>query len=151
MKNMFFLAGILAAAAFAPALAAGQPINLRAASPAEQLNEIRQALNTDDYSELTPEDRRTVLDLIGRMERQIGEGGIEALNEDRKVRLFNWQAAANTILVGAAEDSRLVCRREQKIGTRMMTTQCATVAQRRRMRDAAERELREMPRPGEMR
>ena len=151
MKNMFFLAGILAAAAFAPALAADQVINLRAASPAEQLNEIRQALNTDDYSELTPEDRRTVLDLIGRMERQIGEGGVEALNEDRKVRLFNWQAAANTILVGAAEDSRLVCRREQKIGTRMMTTQCATVAQRRRMRDAAERELREMPRPGEMR
>jgi len=151
MKNMFFLAGILAAAACAPALAADQVINLRAASPAEQLDQVRQALNTDEYSEITPADRRTVLDLIGRMESQIGEGGVEALNEDRRVRLFNWQAAANTILVGAAADSRLVCRREQQIGTRMMSTQCATVAERRRMRDAAEQHMRDKSRVSDRR
>lgn len=152
MKKSLLLTGILAAVAVAPAFAADQLINLQAAaSPAAQLNEIRLALNTEDYSEITADDRRTVLDLIGRMERQVGEGGVETLNEEHKVRLFNWQAQVNTILVGAAEDSRLVCRREQKVGTRMTTTQCATVAQRRKMREAAERELRAVPRTGEAR
>lgn len=151
MKKTLLLAGILAAAAFAPAFAADQPIDLRAASPAEQFDDIRKALATEDYAEITAADRRTVLDLMDRMERQLADRGVDDLDEHNRVRLFNWQEQANAILVGAAEDSRLVCRREKKVGTRFATTHCATVAERRRVREANQQQLREMPRQHERR
>lgn len=152
MKKTLLLAGVLAAFAFAPAVAEDEPpIDLQAASSAEQFDGIRKALNTEDYAEITSADRGTVLDLLNRMEEQLAGGGVDALNDDQKVRLFNLQDEANMILVGAAEDSRLVCRREKKVGTRFTTTHCATVAERRRVREDTQQQLREMPRQHERR
>lgn len=151
MKQTLFLAGILAAVVVAPAFAKDDPpIDLQLEAPAAQFDGIRQALDTEDYAEITAADRRTVLDLLDRMEEQLANG-VDALNEDQKVRLFNWQDQANMILVGAAEDSRLVCRREQKVGTRFKTTHCETVAERRRVREANQQQLRDMPRQHDIR
>jgi hypothetical protein len=138
--------GILAIALFSAAHASEQPIDLRANPHAEQLNGIRQALWTEKYAELTDEDRRTVLRLLEQMEAQLQGSGAEALNEDERVRLFNIQEQANSILIQAAEDSRLICRRERKTGSRFKTTHCATVAERREVRERSQQELREMPR-----
>src|SRR5690606_13393306 len=67
MNKTLLLTGILAAAAFAPAFAADQPIDVRAESPAAQFDDIRKALATEDYAEITAADRSTVLQLIDRM------------------------------------------------------------------------------------
>ena len=55
--------------------------------------------------------------------------------------LLNDQALVNTVLTQAADDSRLICSREQKVGTRFKTTVCETVAQRRERNEAAQRAL----------
>lgn len=145
MKQIMLLAGMLAAFVVAPALAADQPIELQvSSSPAAQFDAVRNALGTEDYAEITADDRRTVLDLLDRMEAEIGDGGVDALREDRKVQVFNWQEQINTILAGAHADSRVVCRRERAVGTRFATTNCATVAERRKAREEAHGRLRDM-------
>lgn len=146
MKKTLLVAGVAAVVALAPAFAVGQPIDLQSEAPAAQFDDIRKALNTEDYAEITATDRRTVLELIDRMERQIGEREVGDLSDEHKARLFNWQDEANMILVGAAEDSRLVCRRQGTVGTRFKTTHCETVAERRRVREANQQQLRDMPR-----
>ncbi|MEG3191345.1 hypothetical protein [Lysobacter sp. D1-1-M9] len=146
MRRGILVTGILAVALFNTAYAAEQPIDLRANPHAEQLSEIRQTLRTEKYAELSDEDRRTVLQLLEQMEMQLQDGGAEALNGGQRVRLFNIQEQANSILIQAAEDSRLVCRRERKTGSRFKTTHCATVAERREVRERTQQELREMPR-----
>lgn len=151
MKKALLLAALVVGAAVVPAFAADQPIDLQAQPPLEQFADVRKALTSEDYAEITTADRRTVLDLLDRMENLVGERSVDELSDEHRVRLFNWQDQANTILVGAAEDSRVVCRREKKVGTRFTTTHCETVAERRRVRDATQQQLREMPRHHERR
>lgn len=143
MKRSMLAGAILAFAVLGSAVAAGPPIDLEANAGVEQFDRIRSALDTEQYAEINANDRRTVLDLLGRMERQLGDAGMAALTEDQRLRLFNLQEQANVILTNAAEDSRLVCRRERKVGTRLATTECMTVAQRRQAQEHAQRQMRE--------
>ena len=48
----------------------------------------------------------------------------------------------------AREDSRLVCTREKQIGSLRSVSKCATVAERRRAREASQQEMFEMGRHG---
>lgn len=143
MKRMMLLAAVLAATVLGPAATAAEPIDLEANPRIEQFDGIRQALDTEQYAEITANDRRTVLDLLDRMQAQLEGGGLEAMSADQKARLFNLQEQANVILVNAAEDSRLVCRRERKVGTRLATTECLTVAQRRWAQEQAHQRMRD--------
>lgn len=126
---------------------ATEQIDLReGASPLEQIREIRGALGTEDYSEISADGRKTVLSLLDRMEELLQGRDVAALSEQHKARLFNDQEQVNAILTQAAEDSRMVCRREQVTGSHRKTTVCLTVAERRRIREKSQDQLRTMPR-----
>lgn len=152
MKQTRWWACVLGIAVLAPAFSEERPIELQASSsPAGQVRMVRESLDTEEYAGISERDRHLVLDLLDRIEAEVGAGSVESLSDDRKVRLFNWQDQANAILSGAREDSRMVCRREKNVGTRFAATRCATVAERRRMRAAAQQELRQVSRPPQLR
>lgn len=118
---------------------------------AQQAAKIRQDLAAPDvYSELAPADRETVLQLLERMDRSFGDAPSAAsLSPTAKTDLFNDQERINTLLSQAAEDSRVVCRRERPTGTRRSITSCTTVAEMRRSREEAIDNLRRLPRAPE--
>jgi hypothetical protein len=61
----------------------------------------------------------------------------------QRVELFNTQETVNRLLTRAAEDSRLVCKRERRTGSNYVTSACQTVADRRRQREAGAEALRQ--------
>lgn len=112
-----------------------------------QSTQIRQDLQTEKYSEITSADRARVLSLLDRIESNIGGvSNITKLSENAKVAVFNDQEQVNTILTGAAADSREVCRREIVVGSNRRVSTCLTVAERRRRAVRAQEELGDMQR-----
>ena len=94
------------------------------------------------YAEISQTDRIEVRNALNRIGDSLQRaGGVDQLSSDDKVRVINDQELVNTILTRAGEDSRLVCTREKKVGSHRATTQCHTVAQRRRMREESQQEL----------
>ncbi|MDR7067916.1 hypothetical protein J2X02_000733 [Pseudoxanthomonas japonensis] len=107
----------------------------------------RRAIETDlangeTYSELTSKDRVQVSEALDRIGALLSESGdIAGLGEAQKVRVFNDQELVNNILSQAADDSRLVCRREKQIGSNRVTTQCMTALQRDRQAEQARKTM----------
>ena len=96
---------------------------------------------TDRYSELTPRQREDLDAALDRMEHTLSTVTVIAdLKEEDKTRLYNDQELVNNVLTQAAEDSRMVCKREKKVGSHRYTNVCHTVAERRRMRESMQRE-----------
>lgn len=109
---------------------------------AETFNQQRAQLveeieSGDAYVEITAMQKREVNQSLDRMQSWLeSAGSVDSMTEDQRIRLLNEQEKINTMLTGVAEDSRLVCSREQSVGSRMRQTVCFTVAERRRRRDA---------------
>lgn len=94
------------------------------------------------YAEISQSDRIEVRNALNRIGDSLQRaGGVDQLSPEDKVKVINDQELVNTILTRAGEDSRLVCSREKKVGSHRATTQCHTVAQRRRMREESQQEL----------
>ena len=72
---------------------------------------------------------------------------MEGLNAQQKADVFNDQERINTLLTKALEDSRLVCRRERKVGSHRMITECMTVAERRQAYESAQKAMRDVKVP----
>lgn len=110
----------------------------------EQRQRILTDLETGEkYSEISQQDQRDVRSALDRIALEIDSAGsIGALGSDRRLRVFNDQELINTILTRAGEDSRLVCKREKSVSTRLPSTQCLTVAQRRKLREEAQDHMR---------
>jgi hypothetical protein len=146
------LKGMLAAAMVAcvvsgPLAAANKGAALDVRKPAgEQLAEIRSQLGDGKtYSEISAEDRSKVQVALARMELVLnGKSGVDELNGDQKVAVFNDQELVNSLLTKARDDSRMVCRREKQVGSNMPTNQCQTVAERRRQMDSNQRDFTRM-------
>jgi len=91
------------------------------------------------YGEISSHDRSKVRDALTRISETLGaEDDLATLREEKKTRIFNDQELINNILTKAGEDSRLICERVEKVGTHRTTTQCLTVAERRRLRDLSQ-------------
>ncbi|MGY1529584.1 hypothetical protein [Luteimonas sp. A649] len=136
----------MAALLFAgPALASkGASIDIAGkASFAEQREQVMADLaDGETYAELAPEDREKVVAGLGRMQRLLGtHASASELHPNDRATLMNEQEQVNNILTQASKDSRLVCNRETPVGTRMPTTVCRTVAERRRLQDDSRRNL----------
>jgi hypothetical protein len=116
-----------------------------AGSFADQVKAIEADLaDGETYSEISQEDRAAVQAALRRIADELAsEGSIEALSASEKAAVFNDQELANNILTKAGADSLLVCRREKKVGSHRTTTQCATVAERRRAADQTHDVLRD--------
>lgn len=108
----------------------------------DQQGDIRAAAEAGEgrYKDL-PEARKQelfvkqdrVLDLIE------GRSLTTELSELHQIELFNNLEAIQAI-VNAAEDERMICRRERPIGTNRPRTVCKTVAQRQADRESVERD-----------
>ena len=110
---------------------------------AAQKAAIESNLSDDLYSELSRNDRDAVRGALGRIEAAVaGKASISELDDATRVEVFNDQELINTILTQAAEDSRMVCRREKKLGSNMPTNVCMTVAERRRAMERAQDQTR---------
>ena len=102
------------------------------------------------YSEIRPQDRATVTRSLQTMLTMVknANGSVEQLNADEKVVFFNHQEAVRTILSGAEADSRMVCKRERRVGSQMVQSTCRTVAESRRQREDSRNRLSEFQQGG---
>lgn len=111
----------------------------------EQKKKIEEALaDGETYSEIKARDREQVSTALQRIATALTSAGtVEALDDKEKADVFNDQELVNNILTQAGEDSRLVCRREKRVGSHRVTTQCTTVGQRRREAEESQKALRD--------
>ena len=111
----------------------------------EQVELIQKQLDDGEtYAEIAAADRASVKESLARLAAIVNESGA-SLNPQQKTQLLNEQSTINQILSQAAADSRLVCRREAQIGSLRTTTQCKTVAERRRDAQEAQETMRRNP------
>jgi hypothetical protein len=134
--------GLMAFAAFASDVDVADPRPF-----GEQRAEIVQELSSGEkYAEITLENRSRVVSLLDEMGELIdAAGSVQALSPRDKVQVFNLQEEANEILTVAAKDSRMVCRRERRMGSNMPVNQCLTAAMRRQIHENARHTLRHSP------
>ena len=141
------LRGLLLVVLLAPVVAVAKPAEppLQASIPFQvQQQKVRADLQGDEvYREISPADRGRVIEALERMSQAIGAGTADALPVEKKVAVFNDQELINGILTKARDDSRLVCKREKRVGSQMPTTSCLTVAERDRMRRESEQHVRQ--------
>ncbi len=117
----------------------------------DQQQAILDDLRGEKYSEISPQDRKTVVQALERITARLADGATpQQLSESERVALYNDQSLVNTILTRAGEDSRVVCRREKTIGSQRAQNQCMTVAERRRQRNSAQDTLLEGRRTGKV-
>ena len=112
---------------------------------AEQKKNIEADIAAGEvYSEISQQNMRDVRGALERISVVLEEeGSVDKLSEAEKAAVFNDQELVNTLLTQASEDSRVICRREKKVGSHRTTTQCATVAERRRISEETTKALRE--------
>lgn len=107
---------------------------------------LKELQDGETYKEIAPDDRVAVHGALERIDRSISDAGdVDALSRDAKIAVFNDQELVNTLLTQAAEDSRLICRREKRTGSHRAVAHCMTVAERDRAREDALEELRRRP------
>ena len=131
------------------AMAADRQAN-REPGPSEfeaRLISIQEALDDGTtYGGISAIERREVLAALARIRTALGPSGdASRLSERRKLQVFNDQELINSILTGADNDSRVVCRREKKTGTHMASNQCMTVGERRQAAEHARDTLLRTP------
>ncbi|MFO3705155.1 hypothetical protein ACI6Q5_09215 [Xanthomonas codiaei] len=140
---------LLLCAAF-PALAASKaPVDLKAPRPfAEQAEQVRRDLSDGDtYAEIGADNRAKVLAALQRMQTALQASSDPAqLTPESSAAVFNDQELVNALLTKAGEESRMVCQRVRAVGSHLSTTQCMTVAERRRLRDGNKDELTRLQR-----
>ena len=124
-------------------------LNLGGSSFEEQRTAILKDLDGGKiYAEISPKERGDVKEALARISGALqAPSGVQGLNDEEKARVFNDQELVNSILTRAGEESRLVCTREKKVGSHRPTTQCLTVAERRRMAEAGQDLMRQQKIP----
>lgn len=133
-KGMAFVV-LLLAAGVASASGAGLDMGGKVGFDEQRTQLMADLADGETYAEISAEDRDKVVSALGRMQRMLGDRTPAALHPDDRAALMNEQELINNLLSQARKDSRLVCTRETPVGTRMPTTVCRTVAERRRLRD----------------
>lgn len=110
----------------------------------EQVQRVERALSSEQYSEISMEDKSAVRRSLDRIKIQMGDADkIDALSPHAKIEVFNEQERINTILTRAHADSRMSCRRERVTGSNFPQNVCMTVAQRRNAEEAGRKMMRD--------
>lgn len=123
---------------------AATKVNLSGSFDEQRAEILRDLDGGKVYAEITPKERGEVKDALARIASALqAPSGVEGLSDEEKTRVFNDQQVINSILTRAGADSRLICTREKKVGTHRPTTQCLTVAERRRMTEAGQDLMRQ--------
>lgn len=138
-RSLSFAALIALPGAALAAKAETKPAQVAATDFARTRAQIEADLASGEkYRELSQSDRAEVLASLDEMEELLeGVDSVQALGADERARLLNAQEKVNTLLTAAHDDSRMECKRIKKVGTRLPTTVCNTVAEWRRQQDLA--------------
>jgi len=121
-----------------------QPVDVSQSFEEQRRTIEAELANGETYSEIPRKDRETVNEALQRISSALADrGGVAGLSDTEKAAVFNDQELINNILTRAHADSRLVCVREKKVGSHRTTTQCATVADRRRASEESQKALRD--------
>ncbi len=121
-----------------------QAINLKS-KPSEfpsVVERIRAGMESGGrYQKVTSNDRQLVEQDLSKMNDILsGVQSIDELPTERKLDLINAQGRVNALLL-ANDDNRLICQKSQTIGTHMKKVNCATVAERRKVRERSQNML----------
>ena len=142
MHRAIFLIAALLLPAFALAQGSDADFALRLGSGPDFEQQRKEIIDEmydgGRFGEIEPKAREEViaaLETIGELADE--QGRFEHLSEEDKVRLYNAQEVANNHLTLAAENSRIECRRERKVGSHFKTSICHTVAEWTLQREAA--------------
>lgn len=119
--------------------------DLTPASMPEQRAAVVAAFEPGErFTELDASGRAKVIEGFDRMQAIMGgASSISQLEPDAKVALFNEQALVNEILTQAQTDSRVTCKRNRTVNSRLKNSECHTVAEWDRRRERA-RKLADM-------
>ena len=131
---------LILAAGGATAAESAQQESLRVASPAE-FAASRALIETavresDQYRDLQEQDQRKLFKALDQMQATLaGVTSVEQLDDETRTQLYNDQELINNVLTQARDDSRMICKREKKVGSHRVTNICITAGERRRQRD----------------
>ncbi len=105
--------------------------------------QVKADLQTSHYKEISPTDQETVLKTLDRMENRWQKADADGkLNANDSVEMANDQEVVSTILHHAAADSRVICDREQPMGSLISKNVCRIVAQMKREQNESYEALR---------
>jgi len=136
MKRLFSwvgVGGLLLAQISTGVWANDRALEVESGAFGQQKHAVLTELSTgEQYAAISDQDRQIVTSLLHRMQELVGVSGeVDSLSASERIQLFNDQEQVNAILTRARDDSRLVCRRETVVGSRLSQTVCLTVAERR--------------------
>ena len=99
-------------------------------------------LQGDIYKEISDEDRATVMQHLRQLSLLLTEATtVAALGPARQTAVINSQELVNQLLTRAAEDSRLVCVAQQRLGTRIRESVCMTKAERAHFNSSSRKDV----------
>lgn len=94
------------------------------------------------FAEITDEDRAAVDAAFDRMARVLdGKATMDDLRQDDRVALVNDQELVNALLTRAKIDSRMVCKRERRVGSHRLTSTCRTAAEWKRASEQSREDI----------
>lgn len=103
-------------------------------------NELRDG---DSLAQMSSEHRAEVRAILERMDAQLsGVASVQELPDDDRRDVFNNQERLRVLLGQAEEDSRLICKRETVVGSRLAKNVCISVAERRRQQEDSQQMMR---------
>ena len=113
---------------------------LRVASPSDFTASralIEQAVReSEQYRDLQDRDRAELFKTLDRMQATLASvTSVDQLDDKTRTQLYNDQEMINNVLTQVRDDSRMICKREKKVGSHRITNICITAGERRRQRD----------------
>lgn len=108
----------------------------KSAFPAQQ-DSILKAINTDvEYSEISATDRVLVNQSLNSIANTLKDGKTFAtVQGDAQQQILTTQKVINDALLQAKKDSRMICKREMVLGSKLDKKVCRTAASMKREND----------------
>jgi hypothetical protein len=94
------------------------------------------------FAEITDEARTQVGEAFDRMQAVLaGKASLDELRQGDRVALINDQELINALLTRAKTDSRMVCKREKRVGSHRLTSTCRSAAEWKRASEKSREDL----------
>jgi len=129
-----------------PAQAARQPASEVKADPvgfADQRAAVEAEMKAGGrFAEISDDARKQVREAFDRMQSVLaGKSSMDELRQDDRVALMNDQELVNALLTQAKVDSRMVCKREKRVGSHRLTSTCRTAAEWKRASEQSREDI----------
>lgn len=104
----------------------------------QQQDSILKAINTDvDYSEISATDRALVNQSLSSIAGKLnGSQSLASIGAEIQQQILSEQKIINDSLIQAKKDSRMICKREMVLGSKLDKKVCRTAASMKRENDA---------------